>query len=337
MHYVLGLDVGGTKCAVSLGQLMKEKSGSHSMKILAKEKFATADRTPLQVLELFCVVAEKLLSSQNMIFSDLAAIGISCGGPLDSKKGVILSPPNLPGWDRIEIVRFFEEKTGVPTFLQNDANACAVAEWQFGAGQGCENMVFLTFGTGLGAGMIFNGQLYCGASDMAGEIGHVRLRKEQEGEFLPIGYGKSGSAEGYCSGGGLAQTGRYMASQAVMRGEFCALYEAAQGNLQNITAQLMAEQARNGDPLCQRIYADCGSYLGETLAILIDLVNPERMILGGIYMRSADLLKPTMEEVLNRETLAYARNACEIVPAGLGEYVGDYAALSVAVAGKRLV
>lgn len=335
MYYVLGLDVGGTKCAVSLGRIAGENDCDHSMNILVKEKFETAKQTPQQVLRLFYETAERMLAEQKMLFSDLAAIGISCGGPLDSKSGMILSPPNLPGWDGIEIVRFFEEKTGVATFLQNDANACAAAEWQFGAGQGCENMIFLTFGTGLGAGMILNGQLYSGASDMAGEIGHVRLRKEREGRFLPIGYGKAGSAEGYCSGGGLAQIGRHTVRQMIMRDEKSDLYEAAQGNLENITARLMAELARKGDPVCKKIYEDCGRHLGEILAIIIDVINPEKIILGGIYMRCADLLWPNMEEVLKRETLDYAKTACRIVPAGLGENVGDYAALSVAVTGKK--
>ena len=104
-----------------------------------------------------------------------AAVGISCGGPLDSKKGLILSPPNLPGWDNVPVTKLLSEALQVPAFLQNDADACAIAEWRFGAGQGCENMVFLTFGTGLGAGLILNGKLYQGASGMAGEVGHLRL------------------------------------------------------------------------------------------------------------------------------------------------------------------
>lgn len=334
MQYFLGLDVGGTKCAASLGELITDANGRNVMKIIGKERFATADYTPLQALEKFYELSEKLLCRKQIEFSELIAIGISCGGPLDSCKGVILSPPNLPDWDQIEIVRFFTERTGVPAFLQNDANACAVAEWKFGAGQGCDNMAFLTFGTGLGAGLILNGKLYCGASDMAGEIGHVRLEKENGNTFLPIGYGKWGSAEGYCSGGGLAQLGREAAMQAVSKGEESALYEAAEGKAERIDAHLIAELARKGDPVCQALYTGCGMRLGETLAILIDVINPEKIILGGIYMRSADLLTPSMEAVLEKEVLFYAREACEIVPAGLGEYVGDYAALSVAVAGS---
>lgn len=334
MQYFLGLDVGGTKCAASLGCLTEETGARSSMTVLAKEKFATAGHTPYEVLEMFYEAAEKLMQDRGMDFSQLTAIGISCGGPLDSRRGIILSPPNLPGWDKIEIVRFFEERTGVKTFLQNDANACAVAEWKFGAGRGCEDMVFLTFGTGLGAGLILNGRLHCGASDMAGEIGHVRLEKESECAFLPVGYGKRGSAEGYCSGGGLAQLGREAARQAVLRGEHSALYEAAGEALENIDARLIAELARKDDPVCRQLYTDCGTRLGQTLAILIDLVNPQKIVLGGVYMRSADLLTPAMEAVLEQEALSYAREACEIVPAGLGEQVGDYAALSVAAAGS---
>ena len=97
-------------------------------------------------------------------------MGISCGGPLDASSGVILSPPNLPGWDNVKIVQMIEEKFGVPCGLQNDANACALAEWRFGAGKGTKNMIFLTFGTGMGAGLILDGKLYAGTNGMAGEI-----------------------------------------------------------------------------------------------------------------------------------------------------------------------
>ena len=130
---------------------------------------------------------------------DISAIGISCGGPLNSKKGVILSPPNLPGWDNIEIVNIIKDRLDVPAKLQNDANACALAEWKYGAGRGSNNMIFLTFGTGFGAGLILDGRLYNGVNCMSGEIGHVRLT-----EYGPVGYGKAGSCEGYCSGGGIA-------------------------------------------------------------------------------------------------------------------------------------
>ena len=143
MKEYIGIDIGGTKCAVIRG----DEKGN----ILEKLRFATEgrDSSLKKILDAAC----SLRSQQT------AAVGISCGGPLDSKKGLILSPPNLPGWDNVPVTKLLSEALQVPAFLQNDADACAIAEWRFGAGQGCENMVFLTFGTGLGAGLILNGKL----------------------------------------------------------------------------------------------------------------------------------------------------------------------------------
>ena len=325
---LLGLDIGGTKCAVSLGLVEGD-----AISLLAKVKFPTEKNAPGAVMEAFLAASEKVLYENGKTFSDLAAIGISCGGPLDSKRGVILSPPNLPGWDEVEIVKFFEEKTGVKTFLQNDANACAVAEWKFGAGRGCSDMVFLTFGTGLGAGLIVGGRLHAGVSDMAGEIGHVRLAPD-DGGFLPVGYGKRGSAEGFCSGGGLAQLGVQAVKEALAKGETPVLYTAVGGDLEKINARVIADLADAGDDMCRGLYRTCGERLGETLSVLIDILNPEKIVLGGIFMRSENLLRDAMQAVIEREALPFAHRCCKVVPAGLGETIGDYAALSVAAAGK---
>ncbi len=324
--YYLGLDIGGTKCAVSVGETVPDSNGNEALVLIAKDKFQTGKKSPSEVLEQLYTLSKKILIANNLTFSAISGIGISCGGPLDAKNGVILSPPNLPDWDHIEIVSYFESKTGVRTFLQNDANACAVAEWKFGAGRGVDNMIFLTFGTGLGAGLILNGRLYSGSSDMAGEVGHIRLEKDG-----PVGYRKAGSAEGFCSGGGIAQLGRFAVSEQLDNGITPRLWAAAGENFDNITAKLIGDLAeQEKDPLCISIYETCGARLGETLSILIDLLNPSLIVLGGIYMRSSSLLHPKMEEVIEREALSYSSQVCRIVPAGLGETIGDYAALSVA-------
>lgn len=315
----IGYDIGGTKCAVSLGRVEDGR-----VDIFAKKQFPT-EGAPLSVLGRMAELAEELLAEQKLTFRDVTRAGISCGGPLDSRRGVILSPPNLPGWDEVPAVAFLQEKTGVETRLQNDANACAVAEWKFGAGRGCENMVFLTFGTGLGAGLILDNHLYAGTSDMAGEVGHVRLA--QDG---PIGYGKKGSAEGFCSGGGIARTGVKAVQDALARGETPALYLAANRDLNAITARLIAELANDGDPFCREIYAACGRRLGMLLSMLMDIVNPEVIVLGGVFMRSGHLIRPAMEQVIAEEALPHASKVCRVLPAGLGEAIGDYAAVSVA-------
>jgi glucokinase len=180
-EYYLGIDIGGTKCAVI--------AGTENMDILDKVVFPTeTHRGPDHAISLLLNNAGLMTSKLGL--EGLQATGISCGGPLDSKRGIVQSPPNLPGWDNIPISEMFTNSFSVPSYLQNDANACALAEWKFGAGKGSDNMIFLTFGTGMGAGIIINGKLYSGTNDLAGEVGHIRL--EDDG---PEAYGKNGSFE----------------------------------------------------------------------------------------------------------------------------------------------
>ena len=215
-----------------------------------------------------------------------------------------------------------QERFDVPTFLKNDADACALAEWKFGAGKGCSNMLFLTFGTGLGAGLILGGKLYSGACDMAGEVGHIRLS-----DFGPVGYGKAGSFEGFCSGGGLKQQGESAALEGAQSGSSAAFAS------DEITAKSIADAAKAGDPTAIQVYQNCARKLGEGLSILIDILNPERIILGSIFARCEDLLRPEMEKVIKREALPHSAAVCKILPASLGESVGDVAAICVALCG----
>src|SRR5450756_1533610 len=149
--------------------------------------------------------------------------------------------------------KYFEDKLSILTAVQNDANACALAEWKFGAGRGTQNMIFLTFGTGLGAGLILDGKLYAGTNDNAGEVGHIRLDN-----FGPVGYGKAGSFEGFCSGSGIAQLARLKAMEKFQMGEkvtWC----AGISELQSITAQGVAEAATNRDLLALEVFETCGT------------------------------------------------------------------------------
>ena len=200
-----------------------------------------------------------------------------------------MCPPNLPDWDNVPIVEITENRLGIKTKLQNDANACAVAEWKFGAGRGCSNMVFLTFGTGLGAGLILNGSLYSGTNGNAGEAGHIRLA-----ESGPTGYGKEGSFEGFCSGGGIAQLGYMKAIEMAASGIYPSYYKEGMSPSQ-ITAKAIAEAASKGDETALEIYKICGEYLGKGLSVIIDLLNPEKIVIGSIFSRSGDLLKESMK------------------------------------------
>ncbi len=317
--YYIGIDIGGTKCAVTLGNYTDGK-----MDISAKDKFDTCG-TPYEVLQEFVNRIDKILAEKNLKYSDICSMGISCGGPLDPKNGVILSPPNLPGWDKIEAVKYFTEKTGIKTILENDANACAIAEWQLGAGRGFDNVIFLTFGTGLGAGLILDGKLYSGSNGNAGEAGHMRLA-----DFGPSGYGKAGSFEGFCSGKGIAQIGRTLAIEALQNGTqpmFC----KSMDELDTITAKTVADAADAGDETAKEVYRISGRRLGQGLSVLVDILNPQRIIIGSIFARSKHLLFEECDKVMRRECLPLSYDVCKVVPAQLAENVGDYAALSLAM------
>lgn len=317
---LIGLDIGGTKCAVILG-----RTEGDNLNIIDKLGFPTGTSLGLDhTLKTIFSHLDKILEKHRLSPEMIEAVGISCGGPLDSKAGMVMSPPNLPGWDNVPLVQMITDKFGIKAGIQNDANACALAEWKFGAGRGTENMIFMTFGTGLGAGLILNGQLYSGTNDMAGEVGHIRLSG-----FGPVGYGKAGSWEGFCSGGGIAQLARTMIMEKFQMGEkvgFCRTKEEIEG----INAQIVAEAALKGDELALKIYRISGEYLGKGLSVLIDILNPEMIVIGSIFARSKDLLEPFAMKIIETEALAHSRNVCRIVPALLGEDLGDYAALSVA-------
>ena len=316
IQQLLGIDIGGTKCAVIFGL---DTDGDIS--IADKVRFDTTDvqgTIGRIISELKGMCARHGLDASNT-----RGIGISCGGPLDSRKGIVMSPPNLPGWDNIPIVDMVREATGIPAVLQNDANACALAEWKYGAGRGTRNMVFLTFGTGLGAGLVLDGRLYSGTNDNAGELGHIRLS-----EFGPVGYGKAGSVEGFASGGGIAQLAASAVKEKLMMGEKVAW--CPDGNLSAINARTVAEAARAGDELAKSIYRTSATYLGKALAMVIDMLNPEVIAIGSIFVRAEELIRPFMQAAIDRDALPGAAAVCKVKPAELGESIGDIAALSLA-------
>ena len=315
MEIYLGIDIGGTKCALVLG--------NGSGEVLQKVRFDTTDKE--QTLARIFEAAAQLLSEAEAHGQRVRAIGVSCGGPLDSRTGLIQSPPNLPGWDNVPIVQMLRDRFGLPTALCNDANACALAEYRFGAGRGTRNMVFLTFGTGMGAGLVLDGRLYVGANDNAGEVGHVRMAPDG-----PVGYYKKGSFEGFCSGGGLAQLGAAYAKEALASGKVCGFCKSEQ-ELDSITAKKLAEAADAGDEVAMAVWTACGEMLGRGLAVLVDILNPECIVLGSIYARSGRLLQKAMERTLAEEALPASLAVCRIVPAELTESVGDKAALCVAM------
>ena len=319
MSYHAGIDLGGTKSAACLAEILDGK-----INILKKSEFPTIADNPRSTLLKLTSQLRRLISDCCIADDSLESIGISCGGPLDSAKGLILSPPNLPAWDHIHVCKWFSEQFGIPAYLENDANACALAEWRFGSGIGTDNMVFLTFGTGFGAGLILNSRLYRGSSGLAGEIGHIRA--EHNG---PAGYGKEGSYEGFCSGGGIAR----FAGHVIEKQLFPESPSLLLSSCKTISAKDICRLANEGDPFSLHIIEICAMELGRCLSMLIDLLNPDAIVIGSIYQRNVNLFLPTVERIIALEALPDAAENCHILPSALGDAIGDYAAVSVGYMG----
>ncbi len=300
---LIGIDLGGTKCAVCV------PAGPDGIRETAR--FATAD--PESILARLFREIDALAPGPDPVF------GVSCGGPLDATRGLILSPPNLPGWNRVAICEALTQRYGGRATLMNDANACALAEWQSGAGRGARNLIFLTMGTGMGAGLILDGRLYAGTTGDAGEVGHVRLAPDG-----PVGFHKAGSFEGFCSGGGIAQLARRRL--ATYPGDSV----LQQLPLAHLTAADVGRAAAAGDDFALKLWSEVGTKLGEALALLVDVLNPDRIVIGSIYARCERWIAPAMRAALAREALRPSVAACTIVPAALGDEVGSHAAVAIA-------
>jgi glucokinase len=314
----VGVDIGGTKTAIVLS--------SAPPAMLARLEFPTLPaQGPARAIELIKQSIHQLIQSSSVESSALGDIGVSCGGPLNQATGVIHSPPNLATWIDVPITSILHQEFGLNCRMENDANAGAVAEHRFGAGQGTRHMIFLTMGTGFGAGVIADGRLLSGAAGQAGEIGHVRLTPTG-----PVGYNKAGSVEGWVSGGGMAQVAAQQVKAAIKSGKATVLAAtlSASGVL---TAKDVADAAQHGDELARQIIHNTGSRLGEALAILVDLFNPERIVIGGLAMRLGESLLAPARQVMQREALPASAKICQVVPAALGAQIGDVAAVCVAM------
>lgn len=297
---ILGLDIGGTKTAAVIGTSDGE--------VLSQQMWPSRPARGFGPMWRDITEAAAALIADG---SQPAAVGVSIGGPLDVERGIVESPPNLPGWDHIPLKEMLEDRLGVPTYVEHDARAGALAEWLFGAGRGCRDVIFLTFGTGLGAGLILDGRLYTGHSGYAGEVGHWRMARRG-----PSAYGKVGSWEAFSSGSGLPRLARHLFPDGPWTGA--------------LTGEEVIRLARAGDARMQRVVTLAARRLGAGIAQLIDLLDPEVVVLGSLAVRAGDLFLPEVRQVVRRECLPSGRG-CRIVPAQLGEQLGNLAALSAAI------
>jgi len=312
---VLGYDIGGTKIAVSLG--------SSDGKIIASERLSNKDKTPDEVLPKLVEIGKKLLADAGLKASDLRAVGIDAPAPMDIPRGLILNPPNNKSWDNVPIRDYLSERLGVEAFLENDANAGALAEWMFGAGQGKKNIIYLTMSTGIGGGIITNEHLLHGASFMAGELGHTVI--DINGPSCNCGL--KGCYEAFCGGRAVAQRIQHeLAGQ-----NDHPLVQLADGKIENIDFVTLFKAVKDGNGYAISIWDELCLRHAQAIGLFINSFNPEMIVLGTIACACGDLLMTPIRQHLPRFCWKQMLQDCEIKPAKLGKDIGDYAGICSAL------
>jgi glucokinase len=305
---VLGFDLGGTKTALVEGTPAGHILQRVELPTRAEEPF---DRTFPALAERAQAVIDSALGAGRQI----AAISVSVGGPLRIDEGYLINPPHLPGWHDLPLkARLAETFTGIPVVVEHDGNAGALAEFYFGVGRtrpGLQHLIFLTFGTGVGAGFIVNGRIVRGASDTAGEVGHWRLAEDG-----PPGFGKHGSWESFASGAGLVELAVRM---------FPARWNP-RTPIREVVDAMLADDAE-----ALQVAEVAGKWMGRGLALLIDSLNPNVIVFGSLGVVLGERILGPARKVIETEALPQAVTACALVPSVLGKEIGDYAALMAAL------
>jgi len=296
--------------------------------MLAKDVCPTiANEGVTAVVERLKSAIDNLLSRHRLNTSRLAGIGIACAGGIDSASGVVVTPsPNLPGWSDLPLRDIIEERFGVDTCVLNDASSAALGEQRFGAGRGVKNLVLITLGTGIGGGLIIDGELYLGASGSAGEIGHMTVD-----EGGPVcGCGNTGCLE-------VMSSGRAVAREAVRRlaqGEKSSLTEITGGKVADITSEQVAAAAAAGDSLARDVFTRAAHYLGVGLVNTVNAFNPEMIILGGGMAELGSLYIEPAKELVMARAFSISTRTLSFVTAQLGNEAGVYGAAAYAIEQK---
>ncbi|MFT5152682.1 MAG: glucokinase [Planctomycetota bacterium] len=304
-----GIDIGGTKIGIAIG----DSSG----RVIASDRIENdSARTPEAVLTEALERLQMLCKQESLLAP--RALGLACPGPLSYEGGCLLEVPNMPLWQGFGVLAFCRDATGLPVAMMNDANAGVLAEARWGAARGTKSAIFLTMSTGMGAGLWLDGRVYEGPSALAGEIGHIRLSDDG-----PVGFGKHGSVEGYLSGPGIEQ---------VAQAERLAFVQAGRATklpAMDLTPRVVCDLARAGDEAALATIDRCGAKLGQLCALLVDLLNPEVIVVGTIGSAYPDLWFPRARAVLEQEAIPSAQENLRLEVSGLSDR-GNQTALAIA-------
>ncbi|MEV5172627.1 ROK family protein [Streptomyces flaveolus] len=310
---VLALDVGGTKLAAGV---VRADGEVLSFVTCPTEAAAGPEASLARLLDLGKHALDRAGVDPGDAPARMLGCGIGCGGPLDPARGVVLCPPHLPGWVDVPITRLAEGTFGLPAVLDNDGTAGAAGEWRFGAGRGTRHLAYLTVSTGIGGGFVVDGQTYRGAAGNGGEPGHITVRHDGR----PCrGCGRPGCLEAYASGTSLGE----LAREAVTRGEPTSLPADA-------TAADVAREARAGDPLAVRLWDETTALLGQGVTSIVNLYEPEVVVLGGGVTRAGEQLLAPVRHTVARMAMGPAARAVRVVRAANGDRTGVLGAAAIA-------
>jgi len=316
---LLGIDIGGTKTSVCAGNEKGELFASRRMPMDHREAVDVFERKLI-------ALCREVLDAAALKLGHVTAIGISAPGPLNIRQGVLISPPNNPGWRNVPITAMVRNALGRPVFLNNDANACALAEAAYGSHRGARNLIYLTFSTGLGGGIILNGQLVQGSTDTGGEVGHQVL----DPKGPRCGCGQRGCWEAYVGGRRVAER---LQAKIRRRGLKTRIVEKAGGRIEDIDLRALEAAARDGDPLALAEWDRFTERAAQGIGNLIMCLNPDVVVLGTIAIQAGEFAMRPIRQKLKKYAWQWPLAACQIVPSALGGRIGDLSAIAVATSG----
>ncbi len=305
--YRIGVDIGGTNVKIALVDKKGEISFPKTVPTRAEMGYEYTVGNIIQTIK-------ELIEEAKIEKSALEGIGFGFPGQIDCDNGIVRILPNIPGWINVPISEIMQKEFNVPVKVDNDVRCAALAELNYGAGAGCKNLICITVGTGIGSGLIINGKLVRGASNAAGEIGHIKLAIHDG----PIcGCGDTGCFEAFASGPAIVS----LAKEYVKGGKSTKYREIA-GSTKDITPVIVAQAAKEGDVVAQRIFSIIGEYLGVGLSSVVNLLNPEKIVVGGGVADAGDILFEPLKKALKERSMPIQGAAVEVVPAQLGNTAG---------------